>query len=95
MGKLTCKIYPSVSTITYPTIIITGYDRILAGTTVTFRVAGLQSLPASITDYIKIGVSLTYFDYGGTKGYLYEPTGKIVGPTTSQISPKTITVSIS
>jgi hypothetical protein len=71
MGKLTCKIYPSVSTITYPTIIITGYDRILANTIVTIRAAGLQSLSTGISDYIKIGVSLSYFDYGGSKGYIY------------------------
>lgn len=94
MGKLTCRIYPSISTITNPTIIVTGYDKILAGQTVTFKVAGLKSLPAAIKDYIKIGVSYTYFDYGNVKGYLYEPTGKVVGPVTAKNSAKTISVTI-
>ncbi len=71
MGKLTCKIYPSYSTITNPTIIVTGYDKILSGQLVTFKVAGLKSLPVSTTDYIKIGVSYKYYDYGNVKGYLY------------------------
>jgi hypothetical protein len=71
MAKLTCRIYPSVSTITYPTIVVTGYDKILAGTTVSIIAAGLKSLPVGIKDYVKIGVSLTYFDYGGSKGFLY------------------------
>jgi len=95
MGKIMCKIYPSVSTITYPTIIITGYDRIVAATTVTIKMAGLQSLPLGIQDYVKIGVSLTYYDYGGTKGYLYEPTGKVVGPTTAIAASKVITIALS
>ena len=94
MGKLTCKIYPSTSTITNPTIIVTGYDKILAGQLVTFMVAGLKSLPSSITDYIKIGVSYTYFDYGNVKGYLYEPTGKVVGPVTAKNTAKNIAVTV-
>jgi hypothetical protein len=71
MGRIKCQIYPSVSTITFPTIIITGYDRISAGSTVRIQFADLQTLAAGITDYCKLGVSLTYFDYGGTKGYIY------------------------
>lgn len=71
MGQLTCKIYPSVSTITYPTIIVTGYDRIYAGTTVRIQFANLKTLPTNVTDYCKLGVSLTYFNYGGVKGYIY------------------------
>lgn len=94
MGKLTCKIYPSYSTITNPTIIVTGYDKILSGQVVTFKVAGLKSLPVSTTDYIKIGVSYKYYDYGNVKGYLYEPTGKVVGPVTAKNVAKTITVGI-
>lgn len=27
-------------------------------------IAGLKTLPASVDDFIKIGVSLTYYDYG-------------------------------
>jgi hypothetical protein len=95
MGKLTCKIYPSVSTITYPTIIVTGYDRILALTVVQISIAGLQSLKVGVNDYIKIGVGLVYYDYGNTKGYLYEPTSKVVGPPTSVAVPKAITVTVS
>jgi hypothetical protein len=70
VGKLTCKIYPSTSTITYPTIIITGYDRITNGSTVKIRLANLKTLSIGIQDYIKIGVSLQYYDYG-SKGYIY------------------------
>ncbi len=94
MGKLTCRIYPSYSTITNPTIIVTGYDKVLSGQTVTLVIAGLKSLPVSVTDYIKIGVSYKYYDYGDVKGYLYEPTGKVVGPVTAKNSAKTITVSV-
>lgn len=94
MGKLTCKIYPSYSTITNPTIIITGYDKILSGLTVSFKVAGLKSLPVLISDYIKIGVSYMYYDYGNVKGYIYEPTGKVVGPVTAKAALKSITVSL-
>lgn len=43
-GKLTCRIYPSLSTITYPVIIVTGFDRILKTTDVIFRIAGLKTL---------------------------------------------------
>ena len=61
-GKLTCKIYPSYTTITYPRIQISGHDRILATTDVVIRIAGLKTLSAGVQDYIKMGVSLTYFD---------------------------------
>ena len=86
-GKLTCKIYPSVSTITYPRIIATGFDRIYSGTDVVFRVAGLKTLDENVEDYIKIGVSLIYFNYGRVKGYVYELTGIVVGNTTAGITP--------
>ena len=89
-GKLTCRIYPSVSTITYPVIIATGFDRVYAQTEVVIRLAGLKTLPEGVEDFIKIGVALTYFDYGGVKGYLYEPTGIVVGNTTAAITPYTI-----
>ena len=94
MGKLTCKIYPATSTITNPTIIVTGYDKILSAQLVTFMIAGLKSLPNSITDYIKIGVSYKYYDYGNVKGYLYEPTGKVVGPVTVKNAAKSIVVTV-
>ena len=94
MGRIVCKIYPSTSTVTYPTIIITGYDRIYAATTVRVRFANLQSLPAGVTDSCSLGVSLTYFTYGGTKGYIYEPVSFVVGPTTAFITPKAITLSV-
>ena len=71
MGRLTCRIYPSYSTTSNPTIIVTGYDKILSGQLVTFKVAGLKSLPVGVKDYIKIGVSYTYYDYGNVKGYIY------------------------
>lgn len=89
-GKLTCKIYPSFSTITYPKIVVTGYDRVRANTDVVIQVASLKSLPLTINDYIKMGVALTYFDYGGVKGYIYEPTGIVVGNTTAAITPNAI-----
>jgi hypothetical protein len=95
MGKLTCRIYPSVSTITHPTIIITGYDRINANTVVRIQLANLKTLPAGVTDYCKLGVSYTYFSYGGVKGYIYEPVSFVVGPTTAPHSPKAITYTIS
>jgi hypothetical protein len=94
MGKLTCRIYPSYSTITNPTIIVTGYDKILSGLVVTFTIAGLKSLPLAVQDYIKVGVSYKYYQYGNVKGYLYEPTGKVVGPITAKAAAKTITVAI-
>ena len=94
LGKLTCKIYPSVSTTTYPHIIVTGYDRISKESDVVIRVSGLQTLPKDINDYIKIGVSLTYYDYGGVKGYIYEPTGFVVGGTTVAATPKGITFTV-
>ena len=59
------------------------------------RIAGLKTLPAGVEDYIKIGVSLTYYDYGGVKGYVYEPTGFVVGGTTSAASPIPITLTMS
>jgi hypothetical protein len=94
MGRIKCRIYPSVSTITFPTILITGYDRILAGSTVRVQFANLQTLAAGITDYCKLGVSLTYFDYGGAKGYVYEPVSFVVGPTTAPTPAKTITFTV-
>lgn len=94
MGKLTCRIYPSYSTITNPIIIVTGYDKILKGQIVTLKVAGLKSLPLSVTDYIKIGVSYKYYDYGNVKGYIYEPTGKVVGPVTASNVVKNIAVAV-
>ena len=94
MGKLTCRIYPSYSTITYPTIIVTGYDKILSDQVVTFRIAGLTSLPAATDDYIKIGVSYKYYDYGNVKGYLYDPTGKVVGGTTVPNTFKNMAINI-
>lgn len=42
-----------------------------------------------------MGVSLTYFDYGKVKGYVYEPTGIVVGNTTAAITPVAITLSVS
>lgn len=90
-GKLTCRIFPSVSTTTYPKIIVTGFDRILKQTDVIFRIAGLKTLPEGVQDYIKIGVSLTYYDYGQVKGFIYEPTGFVVGNTTAAITPISIT----
>lgn len=83
LGKLTCKLYPSVSTITYPVVIATGFDRVAAGTEIIIRLAGLKTLPEGVEDFIKVGVTLTYFNYGGVKGYLYEPTGIVVGNTTA------------
>ena len=94
-GKLTCKIYPSVSTITYPIIVVTGFDRVYSGTDVVFRIAGLKTLSAGVEDYIKIGVSLMYYDYGGVKGYLYEHTGVVVGLTTPAATPIDISVAVS
>lgn len=95
MGRITCRIYPSVSTITYPTIIITGYDRVSAGTTIRIQLAKLQTLATGVTDYCKLGVSLTYFTYGGVKGYIYEPVSFVVGPPSAAVTPKIITFSVS
>lgn len=95
MGKITCRIYPSVSTITYPTIIVTGYDRIYASTVVRIRFADLRTLAAGFSDFCKLGVSYTYFNYGGAKGYIYEPVSFVVGPTSAPNTPKTITYTIS
>lgn len=94
MGKLTCRIYPSVSTVTYPTVIVTGYDKILAGSIVRIRLANLKTLSVGVTDFVKIGVSLTYYAYGGTKGYIYEPVSIVVGPPTASINPYAITASV-
>lgn len=94
MGRITCKFYPSVSTITYPTIIVSGYDRITAGTTVRIQFADLKTLPTGVTDYCKLGVSLTYFNYGGVKGYIYEPVSVVVGPPSAPNTPKAITFTV-
>ena len=69
---------------------MTGFDRVLSGTKVVLRIAGLKTLPAGIEDFIKIGVSLTYYNYGGVKGYIYEPTGFVVGNTTAANAPISI-----
>lgn len=95
MKKISCTIYPSKSTITYPTIVITGYDRIAAGSVVRIRFADLKTLAAGITDYCTLGVSYTYFNYGGVKGYIYQPVSFVVGPTTAAVTPKKITYAIS
>lgn len=95
MGRIKCQIYPSVSTITYPTIVITGYDRIYNNTVVRIQFANLKTLPADITDYCTLGVSLTYFTYGRTKGYIYQPVSFVVGPTSAPNSPKSITFTVS
>ena len=58
------------------------------------QIAGLQTLPAGVDDYIKIGISLTYYDYGGVKGYLYENTGFVVGGASAAASPVAITLSV-
>jgi hypothetical protein len=42
-----------------------------------------------------MGVSLTYYDYGKVKGYVYEPTGIVVGNTTAATNPVGITLSLS
>lgn len=94
MGRIKCQIYPSVSTITFPTIVITGYDRIAAGTTVRIQLANLQTLPDGITDYCKLGISLAYYNYGGVKGYIYEPVSFVVGPPTAKATPKSITFTV-
>ena len=88
--RITCRLYPSVSPTTYPLITVTGYDRISAATDVIIQIAGLQTLPDSVNDFIKIGVALTYFDYGGVQGYVYERTGIVVGGTTPAITPYSI-----
>lgn len=95
MGRITCRIYPSVSTITYPTILVTGYDRIYANTQVRIQFADLQTLPTSITDYCKLGVRLAYFNYGGARGYIYEPVSFVVGPPSAPATPKAITFTVS
>ena len=42
-----------------------------------------------------MGVSLTYYDYGKVKGYVYEPTGIVVGNTTAVDPPVALTVTLS
>jgi hypothetical protein len=95
MDRLTCRLYPSTSSITYPTIRATGYDKVANGSTIRLQLAGLKTLPFGITDYIKVGVELVYFDYGGVTGNLYEPTSVVVGPPTNPINPSPITFTIS
>ena len=95
MGRIKCQLYPSVSTITYPTIIVTGYDRIYANTTVRIQFANLKTLPTGITDYCSLGVSLSYFSYGGAKGYIYQPVSFVVGPASAPVAPKSINLTFS
>jgi hypothetical protein len=94
MGRITCRLYPSTSTITYPTIIVTGYDRVSAASTIRIRFANLKTLPNGVTDYCTLGVSLTYYDYGQVKGYIYSPVSFVVGPPTAAITPKSITFTV-
>lgn len=74
---------------------MSGYDRVTANTDVVIRIAGLKTLAAGLQDYIKMGVSLTYYDYGQVKGYVYEPTGIVVGNTTAVVAPVPLTVTLS
>jgi hypothetical protein len=94
MSKITCRIYPSTSTITYPTIVVTGYDRISAASIVRIRFANLKTLSNGVTDYCTLGVSLTYFDYGRVKGYIYSPVSFVVGPPSAPANPKIITFTV-
>lgn len=73
---------------------ITGYDRIKAASTVRVQLADLRTLPTGTTDYCKLGVTLAYYNYGGVKGYIYEPVSFVVGPPTAPAAPKTITFTI-
>ena len=66
---------------------VTGFDRVYSGTDIVIWIVDLKTLKAGVEDYIKIGVSLTYYNYGGVKGYIYEPTGFVVGNTTAATSP--------
>ena len=66
----------------------------LSGTTVRIRFANLLTLPTGVTDSCKLGVSLTYYDYGGTKGYIYEPVSFVVGPPSAPVTPKAITLAV-
>lgn len=67
---------------------------IYAGTVVRIQFADLRTLAAGFSDYCKLGVSYTYYDYGGAKGYIYEPVSFVVGPTTASNTPKIITYTI-
>jgi len=95
MGRIKCQIYPSVSTITFPTIIVTGYDKIARNSIVRIQFANLQTLATGVTDYCKLGVSLSYYHYGGVKGYIYEPVSFVLGPTTASNTPKAISFTVS
>lgn len=70
---------------------MTGYDRIAAASIVRIRFANLKTLPNDVTDYCTLGVSLTYFDYGKVKGYIYSPVSFVVGPPSATGTIKTIT----
>lgn len=70
---------------------MTGYDRITAASTVRIRFANLKTLPTGVNDYCTLGVSLTYFDYGRVKGYIYSPVSFVVGPPSAAAIPKAIT----
>jgi hypothetical protein len=74
---------------------VTGYDRIYANTVVRIRFANLKTLPTGVTDYVKLGVSLSYFNYGGAKGYIYESVSFVVGPPSAATVPVAITYTIS
>jgi len=94
MSKITCRIYPQTSTITYPTIIVTGYDRVAANSTVRIRFVNLKTLANGVTDHCTLGVSLTYFEYGRVKGYIYSPVSFVVGTPSASTTPKTITFTV-
>lgn len=89
MSRIKCTLYLSMSTITYPTILVIGYDRVYAGTTIR-----LQTLPTGVTDYCKLRVSLTYYHYRGTNGYMSQSVLLLDHPTASRTL-KVITFTLS
>lgn len=82
-GKLSCTLFASNKSTENPTILVTGFDAVPAGSTVSLAVDGLISLPLGVYEAVTIGVRISYRSRDLLYGYLYEPTGVIAGPSTA------------
>jgi hypothetical protein len=92
-GKLTCRLTPSTKSSENPYILVTGFDAVPAASVVSLAIDGLISLNVSKYETITVAVRIGYRSKNNLYGYLYEPTGLVVGPATG-LSVKAATASI-
>lgn len=78
--RIKCILTVGTSQTNKPTISIINYNFINPNTTITVGFAGIQSLPAPLSNTISIGAVIYYNDIGSST-YLYIPTPIITLPT--------------